>query len=317
MVAGFGDTDDSRNNPITRLQPTPIFDTNVFGDVQRGKISQADWKYLLRHCPRRGWPLSSVTAFELLAGVNAAPPQDFPNVRERIELAYSVSKGRVLEDPRFLLCKEILRIPPPDRVPSFSLIVSRYMDVIRRANSLKQLLNAGVPYKGRKARLNTTSVLADVMEGPKKAWIRTVEQMADEKYPAWRDHFQQTNKRRRLPAEMRIELEPRSAWLAQRPVYIKSLLDWLGASSGPEIIAELSTRLDAVLEFAIFVTREFLLRNYSLEKHQSDVFDQFQLQHLAIDRFVIVTGDPDLLIRTQLSPQVNRIMSCDQFLRTL
>src|SRR5206468_11719662 len=85
----------------------------------------------------------------------------------------------------------------------------RYMDVIRRANSLKQLLDTGVPYKG-KARLNTTSVLADVMAGPKKAGTAAVELMTDENYPAWRKLFQQT--RRRLPPEMRKELEPRSAW---------------------------------------------------------------------------------------------------------
>jgi hypothetical protein len=51
------------------------------------------------------------------------------------------------------------------------------------------------------------------------------------------------------------------------------LLDWLGATTFPELVAQMSTRLDAVLEFTIFVAREFLLRNYSLEKHQSDVFD--------------------------------------------
>jgi hypothetical protein len=72
-----------------------------------------------------------------------------------------------------------------------------------------------------------------------------------------------------------------------------------------------------VLEFTVFVAREFLLRNYSPEKHQSDVFDQFQLQYLAFDRFVIVSGDPDLSTRTRNSPQAARIMSFDQFLSNL
>jgi hypothetical protein len=155
------------------------------------------------------------------------------------------------------------------------------------------------------------------MDGPKKAWVRAVEQVADETYPAWRELYEQTHRRRRLPPEKRKELEPRSAWQAKRPTFIKGLLEWLGASSGPEIVTELSTRLDAVIEFGFFVTREFLLRNYSLEKHESDIFDQFQLQHLAMDRFVIVTHDPDLSIRTRQSPQANRIMSFDEFLRTV
>ena len=292
----------------------PIFDTNVFGDVQRKQISQTEWRYLLRHRPSRGWPLSSVTALELLAGVHAALPENFLHVKERIGLAYRLSNGRVLEDPRSLLCKEILHIPFSRMAPA-SPTMSRYMDVIRRASSPKQLLNTGVPYKGRMARLDTTSVLADVMAGPKTDWIAAVERMAGEISPAWRELFQRTG--RRLPPEMRKELGPRSAWDGQRSNFIKALLDWLGAGRCPEIVAQIAARLDAMLEFTIFVAREFLLRNYSPEKHQSDVFDQFQLQYLAMDRFVIVSRDPDLLTRIQHSTQAARIMSFDQFLRTL
>jgi hypothetical protein len=35
------------------------------------------------------------------------------------------------------------------------------------------------------------------------------------------------------------------------------------------------------------------------------------------DRFIIVTGDPDLTTRTRQSPQASRIMSFDQFLKRL
>ena len=108
-----------------------------------------------------------------------------------------------------------------------------------------------------------------------------------------------------------------SAWQTQRAAFIKGLLEWLHAKVDQNVEDQMCTRLDAVLEFAIFVTREFLLGNYSLEKHGSDVFDQFQLQYLAMDDFVIVSGDSDLSRRTQQSPQASRIMSFDQFVRTL
>jgi len=108
------------------------------------------------------------------------------------------------------------------------------------------------------------------------------------------------------------------AWLGeQRPIFIKALLDWLGASTNPEVMAEVSARLDAVLEFTIWVTREFLLGEYSPKKNSSDLFDMFQLQYLAFDKFVIVSSDPDHTHRTQQSSQANRIMSFDQFLETL
>ena len=79
----------------------PIFDTNVLADFQRGKISQGDWCALLRHRPRHGRPLSSVTAFELLAAVDAAPPENFPNVKERIALAYTSARGASLKNHDF------------------------------------------------------------------------------------------------------------------------------------------------------------------------------------------------------------------------
>jgi hypothetical protein len=84
-------------HPITRtpnsLKQIPIFDTNVLADVQRGKIPQSEWSVLLRHRPRHGWPLSSVTAFELLAAIDGAPPENFPSVKERVALAYDLLRG--------------------------------------------------------------------------------------------------------------------------------------------------------------------------------------------------------------------------------
>ena len=84
-----------------------------------------------------------------------------------------------------------------------------------------------------------------------------------------------------------------------------------------ELLAKVAKGLDAVFEFTLFVDREFLLRNYNPEKHDSDVYDQFQLHYLAMDRFVIVTEDTDLLTRTAKSTQAERIQSLDKFLQSL
>jgi len=294
----------------------PIFDTNIFGDVQRGLISASDWQYLLRHRPRRGWPLSQVTALELLAGVHHAGSTGFTDVRRRIEIAHNLSSGRVLEDPRILICKDVLHIPfPSDQMAPAASAVSRHLDILRRALTLEQVMTNGVPYRGKRIQIRDTSVLAELMAGPKRQWVAAVEAMADKEYPEWRELFRTSGKR--LPPELRKELEPRSAWQAKRPDFIEALLQWLHTSNEPTLVAEMTARLDAVLEFTIFVTREFLLRNYSASKHDSDVFDQFQLQYLAMDSFVIVSGDPDLSKRTQQSSQVSRIMPFSEFLRRL
>lgn len=192
--------------------------------------------------------------------------------------------------------------------------INREMDVVRRGNSLEQLLK-GIPYKGRHIKLNEKSAITQVMGGPKRDWKASVEKMADEYYPAWREHFKSTGKR--IPPEKKKELKPRSTWGPQRAEFIKSLIQWLHAGETPELVDDLCKRLDAVLEFTIFVSREFLIGNYSLEQHDSDIFDMYQLQYLALDRFVIVTSDPDLIHRTQHSHQASRIMSFDQFLSRL
>ncbi len=69
--------------------------------------------------------------------------------------------------------------------------------------------------------------------------------------------------------------------------------------------------------FALLQNHAFLTGNYNLEKHQSDVYDQFQLHYLALERFVIVSGDSDLSKRTLNSHQADRIMSLERFLQGL
>jgi hypothetical protein len=113
------------------LRPTPIFDTNVIADVQRGRISRADWQAVLRHRPRHGWPLSSVTALELLAGLEDIPPGKFAPVSEQLDLAFDLSKGRILEDPRHLICSEVLHVPFPSQFKPFGRFVTRFLDVAR------------------------------------------------------------------------------------------------------------------------------------------------------------------------------------------
>ncbi|PYT60270.1 MAG: hypothetical protein DMG35_11595 [Acidobacteria bacterium] len=307
------------------MRPTPIFDTDIFGHVQDGSISQQDWRLLLAHRPGHGWRLSSVTTLELLAGVHdEVRPENFIQQRKQIEFAYQLLKGRIHEEPRFLICNEVLGRPLPPEVPRLPIeVLADYMTVVRRANSLEEILSNRV----RVNRLVTRgkgqaglagfkpSALTNLASGPRRAWQKEVERNANEIYPRWREHFQET--RKRLPAELRKEVATRLVSDTERVEYSESFLRWMGAPTEPGSVAEITKRLDAVLEFTIFVTREFLTRNYNLEKNKSDVYDQFQLYYLSMDRFIIVSEDKNLRTRTARSSQARRIMSFDEFLKTL
>jgi hypothetical protein len=295
----------------------PIFDTNVFGHVESGLIPSSQWEQLLAHRPRHGWPLSQVTALELLTSLHFGASDKFRSVKRRIEFAQQLSKGRVLEDPRILICRHVLHIPfPADKVAPAAAVLARYLDVVRRSATMEQLFRGGVPYRGKRVQVADLSAFAGLMGDVKRQWVAAVENMATETYPDWRALFQRSG-RWRLPSELRKELNPVQAWKGPRVDFIKGLLQWLHAAVDQKVIELMCTKLNAVLEFAVFVTREFLLGNYSLEKHDSDIFDQFQLQYLAMSEFVVVSGDADLLLRTKRSAQASRIMSFDQFLRTI
>jgi len=117
---------------------------------------------------------------------------------------------------------------------------------------------------------------------------------------------------------MRRKIEPLSAWTTEKRFFIEVLLrDLLGTKPEPAVVDVMMEKFSAVVEFSMFVLHAFLIGNYSIEKNSSDVVDQFQLRYLAMDRFVIVTGDPDLSKRTAQSPQDDRIMTLHGFLETL
>jgi hypothetical protein len=184
-------------------------------------------------------------------------------------------------------------------------VLRKHLDVVRRCGSLGEI----------RRYIKNPAAAKELAAGPKQQWRARVEEMATNNYPRWRELFQKTG--RRLPPEMRAKLEQRNVWETHADGFAESMLTWLGASTDAASITEMHRRLDAVIQFTIFVAREFLISNYSLEKHESDVFDQFQLQYLAIERFIIVSNDPDLLTRTSRSSQSARIMTFGRFLQTL
>lgn len=298
------------------LRLKPIFDTNVFGHVQSGLIPQSDWQFLLQHRPRHGWPLSVITVLELLASLDGIPSQKFSDLKAQVSLAFNLSRGHVLEDPTRMLCRDVLHVPiPADLVAPGGSMLQRHMDLVRRATTLAQLVQ-GLPYKGLHARFKDLSAVNDIVSDLKNKWVSGLEAIAAAHNPTWRELFRERG--RRLPPEIRREIAPPSAWNTEKRAFIEILLrDLLQTKPEPAIVDVMTKKLSAVVEFTMFVLHAFLTSNYSIEKNSSDVFDQFQLRYLAEDRFVVVTGDPDLSKRTVQSLQANRVMTFRDFLQTL
>jgi hypothetical protein len=164
---------------ISIVRPIPIFDTNIFGHVQDGSISQKDWRYLLRHRSGHGWPLSAITGLELLAGFQEGHSKGFLKQKAQVELAYQLSKGHTHEEPCFLLCEEVLRVPyPPERTRLRVDVIADQITVVRFAKSMEDILAGRVPVKGLRTQGHgrrglsgfDPSVLQEMLAGPKNEW---------------------------------------------------------------------------------------------------------------------------------------------------
>jgi hypothetical protein len=98
-----------------------------------------------------------ITVLELLAGLDGIPSEKFPDLKAQVSLAFNLSRGRVLEDPTRMLCRDVLHVPiPADLVAPDGSTLQRHMDLLRRAATLVQLLQ-GLPYKGINARFKDLS----------------------------------------------------------------------------------------------------------------------------------------------------------------
>jgi len=112
------------------VRSVPLFDTNIFGDAQSGKIPPSEWKYLLRHRPGHGWPLSIVTLLELLVDLDNVGEARFSELKRRLDLADQLCKGRVADEARVLICRDLLRIPfPTELIPPPKQGLVNYMQL--------------------------------------------------------------------------------------------------------------------------------------------------------------------------------------------
>lgn len=301
------------------MRQVPLFDTNIFSDIRQGKIPTSDWQRLLDHRPRTGWRLSAITLLELLVGVHRVAPEKFDQSKKQLLLARKLSKGRVLDEPRVLLCKNVLHTDFPQEPISKSTL-TRLMEIACCANSKTEILEGRVQYRpsvyrGKGPMGINTGVIDELVAGPKEMWVRQIENLLRQIDPDWRSHSTETGLR--LPEEVTRKLESPELWKQLRLKFSESVLEWLGPHQVATTPLEFAQKIDAVLQFTLWVLHESLVRKYAYDKHDSDVYDQFQLHYLADERYVFVSNDKKLRNRTADSSQASRILSFDQFMRRL
>lgn len=172
-----------------------------------------------------------VSGLELLAGFDNALSEKLPEAKTQIELAFQLSKGRILEDPTFLLCEEVLRVPFPAKLERpRPEVIADYMHVVCCADSLEQIRAGRVPVSKLRTKGGgqagfaglTSAVVKELLAGPKSEWVKGCETFVGEIYPEWRDHLKRTGKR--LLNQKREELKSRDAWDAEKAKWTETKL---------------------------------------------------------------------------------------------
>jgi hypothetical protein len=158
------------------MRPIPLLDTNVFSDVSTGKITPREWALLKKVRPRTGWPLSAITSMELLAGLHTVSEENFEKARAAIAIAHELSSGRVLKEPRALVCERLLRREFPD-TQLHPEVLSNYLLVASRANSKREIIERKVFIRRHTRHVHRyggfdPTIVGDLMSGPtgSKRW---------------------------------------------------------------------------------------------------------------------------------------------------
>jgi hypothetical protein len=126
------------------MRLVPILDTNVFVNAGKGIITAFDWSVFRRSLPKSGCPLSAITLGELLAGLAGCDREMFSQSQQALHLARSISKGRILDQPKTFVWKNVFRAPYPG--PGLDTKkLHLWLELACRAKTKKDLVESKLP----------------------------------------------------------------------------------------------------------------------------------------------------------------------------
>ncbi len=301
------------------MRLVPILDTSVFLDAASEIISPSDWKTFRRSLPKSGCPLSAVTLGELLTGLARCSPEMFSQAQQALRLARSVSRGRVLPQPRSFAWENILHTPSP-YVGVDARQLRMWLESACVAKTKEDLVESKLPdrralRRGRRCMgLDLVGIASDTFAdqaGYVKATQHALQWISSQATES------QTDPRARISGRLAERLKHtygRADW--NRRV-AESFLEGSGLEPTDERLASLARRLEAAFTLETALARLTLLGTYHFNENPSDWFDCLQLYYLARDGYCAVTQDKRLTKRIEGCAQSQRVFTFDSFIASL
>jgi hypothetical protein len=130
-------------------RPKFIFDAQIPSYVQSGRIARADWESVLKYMSSRArYAISSITLYELIAGIDGGDDAHFPENRDRVKVLYEPARRKLLPLASDFVRRTLFGLPvrakafQPDKL-------KRLIEVIMHASTKADLEGGRVGLRGQ------------------------------------------------------------------------------------------------------------------------------------------------------------------------
>jgi hypothetical protein len=269
--------------PLRR--PKFIFDVHIPSYVQSGKITQPEWRSVLKFLSSRArYAVSSITLYELIAGIDGGDDAHFPDNQDQLKILCEPAGREFLPLASDFVRSVVFKLPIRARAFESDKL-KRWVDVILKAPSKADLLAGNVVVRGQTYGSDLASRVDEIRQG-KKQDAKRLEKLQRNQPRVWTPE---------------LLLTACEGWHT-------TALKRMDVQPTPENVAEVKDRLDA----AWFYERERykLSRNktYNFTENASDWLDSQLLFYLADPQIHLVAFDAKIQKRVKGSKQASRVL---------
>jgi hypothetical protein len=261
-----------------------MFDVQIPSYVQSGRIARADWESVLKYMSSRArYAISSITLYELIAGIDGGDDAHFPENRDRVRVLYEPARRELLPLASDFVRRTLFRLPI--RVDAFQPDkLKQLIEVILRASTKADL-------KGGRVRLRGQTYGSPISE------------LTD-----------QIRRGKKVDADRLERLRQGLLRASTQDTWSREVLYRMKVPDTPENVVKLQAAMDAAWRYEL--ARYGLAKNqaYNFADHASDWLDSQLLYYLADPLIHFVTLDTKIKDLARGSTQLNRILDFNDLL---
>lgn len=268
---------------MTLRRPKFVFDTQVISYLADGTIPRAEWNAVRKFMSRRArYAISSITLYELLAGIEGGDEAHFRENQRRIEILCEPEKRKFLPLPGDFVRSAVFGLALRNQAFQPHKL-KLWIDVVLSAQTKDELARGRVTLSrsGHAGRSYGSSL------------FRFAEQI---------------RKGKRADSDRLERLRQGLLRPSTPDTWSHALLGRIDIPIDPANVTTLQSALDAAWRYEL--ARYELAKNqcYDFAKHDSDWLDGQLLYYLADPLIHFVTSDAKIKHRTQGSSQADRIL---------